>query len=100
MKKQEENDISISWDKITLRFSEMEPIVIPRASLRTRVQLVEWIYCLTGWLGMSLRRMRAFIAAVFRHHGWSLPGPRDEFFLTAPVPGNESEALMPALARA
>jgi hypothetical protein len=96
MKKQENNDISISKDKITLRFDGMEPIVILRSRLGTRLQLVEWIYRLTGWPGMSLLRMRGFIAAVFRHHGWALPEPKDDPLLTEPVGRNESEALLSA----
>lgn len=60
----------------------MEPIVIPRRALRTRLQLVEWIYRLTGWPGMDLQRMRKFISAVFRHHGWRLPEPDDFPLLT------------------
>ena len=99
MNKQENEEVSISWDKISLRFGEMEPVVIPRASLRTRLQLVEWVYRLTGWPGMNLRRMRAFIAAVFRHHGWALPEPKDDP-LTTLRRENESDKLLPALAPA
>jgi len=32
---------------------------------------------------MDLQRMRNFIAAVFRHHGWRLPKPDDFPLLTA-----------------
>lgn len=99
MNRQQNNGISISWDKIELRFGEMEPILIPRAHLRTRLQLVEWIYRLTGWPGMNLRRMQAFIAAVFRHHGWALPDPKRDP-LTTPLQGNESELLLLAIAHA
>jgi hypothetical protein len=69
--------VTIDLDRITLSFGDMEPIGIPRRSLRTRLQLVEWIYRLTGWPGMDLQRMRKFIAAVFRHHGWALPALND-----------------------
>jgi len=69
--------VTIDSDRITLSFGNMEPIVIPRRALRTRLQLVEWIYRLTGWPGMDSQRMRKFIAGVFRHHGWRLPKPDD-----------------------
>jgi hypothetical protein len=84
MKAQNKQDrVTIDSDRITLSFGNMEPIVIPRRALRTRLQLVEWIYRLTGWPGMNLQRMRKFIAAVFRHHGWRLPKPQDFPLLTA-----------------
>ncbi len=67
------NAITIDADRISVVFGEMEPIVIPRRTLRTRLQLLEWIYRLTGWPGMTLSRIRHFIAAVFRHHGWGVP---------------------------
>ena len=67
------NEVSITLDEITLRFGEMESIVIPRSTLRTRLQLIEWVYRLTGWPGMNLQRLRTFIAAIFAHHGWALP---------------------------
>ena len=84
MKAQNKQDrVTIDSDRITLSFGNMEPIVIPRRALRTRLQLMEWIYRLTGWPGMNLQRMRKFIAAVFRHHGWRLPKPQDFPLLTA-----------------
>jgi hypothetical protein len=55
----------------------MEPVVIPRASLRTRLQLIDWVYRLTGWPGMNRCRLRTFIAAIFTHHGWALPKSKD-----------------------
>jgi hypothetical protein len=55
----------------------MEPVVIPRAALRTRVQLIDWVYRLTGWPGMNRCRLRTFIAAIFAHHGWALPESKD-----------------------
>ncbi len=70
---QSRDEVTINADRITLRSGEMELVVIPRRTLRTRRQLLEWIYRLTGWPGMSLRAMRVFIETVFRHHGWSLP---------------------------
>lgn len=76
-----DNEVIINAERITLRFGEMEPIIIPRSSLRTRLQLIEWIYRLTGWPGMSQPRMRRFIEAVFRHHGWELPDPTDDSLL-------------------
>lgn len=75
--------ITIEQDRITLSFGTMEPIVIPRHALRTRLQLVEWIYRFTGWPGMDLQRMRKFIATVFHHHGWGLPEADDFPLLTA-----------------
>jgi hypothetical protein len=99
MNNQENNEIAISRDKISLRFGEMEPVLIPRARLRTRLQLVEWIYRLTGWPGMNLRRMRAFIAAVFQHHGWALPEEKDDP-LTTPKRAIEAETLLPDIVHA
>jgi hypothetical protein len=69
------NEVSITSDNITLRFGNMEPVVIPRSSLRTRLQLIDWVYRLTGWPGMNRCRLRTFIAALFEHHGWTLPEP-------------------------
>ena len=97
MKKQEDNNISIRWDTITLSFDGMEPIVIPRARLRTRLQLVEWIYRMTSWPGMNLRLMRAFIAAICRHHGWQLPESRDDL-QTTPGQGTWKTELLPVIA--
>ena len=91
----ENNNVSIEWDKITLRFGNMESIVIPRASLRTRLQLIKWVYRLTGWPGMNLLRMRAFIAAVFGYHGWELPETKDGAVLTERTQGNE--VLLPSV---
>jgi hypothetical protein len=71
------NEVSITPEKITLRFGEMEPVVVPRTSLRTRLQLIDWVYRLTGWPGMSVQGLRAFIAAVFQHHGWGLSEAKD-----------------------
>ena len=83
------NEVSISMDRIRLRFGQMEPITIPRRSLRTRLQLIEWIYRLTHWSGMNLERMRRFIEAVFRHHGWALPDPMDRSLAGAAMPVGE-----------
>jgi hypothetical protein len=82
MNKQSNNQVSITVDKIILRFEEMEPIVIPRRTLRTRLQLVEWIYRLTGWPGMKVWYLREFVAAIYGHHGWALPSSHDQLFLT------------------
>ena len=81
MNKTNNNEIVIGIDKITARFGEAEPIVIPRASLRTRLQLIAWVYRLTCWPGMNLPRLRAFITALFKHHGWSLPDSSDDSLL-------------------
>jgi hypothetical protein len=92
MKAQNKQDrITIDSDRITLSFGNMEPIVIPRRALRTRLQLVEWIYRLTGWPGMDLQRMRKFIGAVFRHHGWRLPKLDDFPLLTADETNSSSD---------
>jgi hypothetical protein len=64
----------------------MEPVVIPRASLRTRVQLIDWVYRLTGWPGMNRCRLRTFIAAIFAHHGWALPESNDNALGNAAMP--------------
>lgn len=88
----ETNQISIDLDKVTLRFGEMEPVVIPRCALRTRLRLIDWIYRLAGWPGMNVQRLRAFIGAIFRHHGWSLPDPKDDPVLNrGPQSGGELE---------
>ena len=78
--------VTIALDRITLSFGEMEPIVIPRRALRTRLNLLEWTYRLAGWPGMSLSRLRSFISAVSRHHGWRLPEPNDVPLLPADGP--------------
>jgi hypothetical protein len=92
MKAQNKQDrITIDSDRITLSFGNMEPIVIPRRALRTRLQLVVWIYRLTGWPGMDLQRMRKFIGAVFRHHGWRLPKLDDFPLLTADETNSSSD---------
>jgi hypothetical protein len=70
--------VTIDHDNITLRSGNMEPVVIPRTALRTRLQLVDWTYRLTGWPGMTVEALRALIAAVFRQHGWTLSDPEDE----------------------
>ena len=64
----------------------MEPVVIPRTSLRTRLQLIEWVYRLTGWPGMNRCRLRTFIAAIFAHHGWALPESKDDPLANAAMP--------------
>ena len=98
MKTEEINDVSIDLDKITLRFGEMEPVVIPRDAIRTRLRLIDSIYRLTGWPGMNLQRLRTFIEAIYRHHGWSLPGSEDDPFLVpGPMSGSETEARMAGL---
>ncbi len=86
-----ENQTVITRDEITLRFGEMEPIVIPRRSLRTRLQLIEWVYRLTGWPGMNLRRLRTFIAAVLRHHGWGLAEEPDNPRVAGVTVGDERQ---------
>jgi hypothetical protein len=63
---------SITPDQITLRFDAIEPVVIPRADVRTRLQLIDWVYRLTGHPGMTMEALRAFITAVFQRHGWRL----------------------------
>lgn len=97
MNTQEINQVSIDLDTVTLRFGEMEPVVIPRSALRTRLRLIDWIYRLTGWPGMNVRRLRIFIEAIYRHHGWRLPQlENDNFLLLNPQPGSESEVRMEA----
>ncbi|HEV3410283.1 MAG TPA: hypothetical protein VG095_08305 [Chthoniobacterales bacterium] len=89
--KQQRDEVLITLEEITLRFGEMEPVVIPRATLRTRLQLIAWVYRLTGWPGMNVQRLRAFIAAVSLHHGWALPDAEDD------VSGEVSRDAEPAL---
>jgi hypothetical protein len=101
MKTKEINEVSIDLDKITLRFGEMEPVVIPRNAIRTRLRLIDWIYRLTGWPGMNVRRLRTFIEAIYQHHGWPLPVLADDQFLVpSPTSGNEKEAPMAAASAA
>ena len=76
--KPKHQEVSITSDQITLRFGAMEPVSIPRADLRTRLQLIEWVYRLTGWPGMSVKALRVFITAVFQTHGWGIPESEDD----------------------
>jgi hypothetical protein len=71
------DEVVISPANITLRFGEMTPVVIPRASCRNQLRLLEWVYRLTDWPGMNLQRLRTFITAVSKHHGWGLPEAAD-----------------------
>jgi hypothetical protein len=87
------NKVSIALDEITLRFGDMEPVVIPRSTLRTRLQLIEWVYRLTAWRGMNLLRLRIFIAAIFAHHGWALPEANTSVPLAAPRNKDRAEPL-------
>jgi hypothetical protein len=99
MNTKELNKISIDLDKITLRFGEMEPVLIPRNVVRTRLRLIDWIYRLTGWPGMNVRRLRTFIEAIYRHHGWPLADSGgDPFLVPEPTRGDELEARTEALA--
>ena len=92
MKTQSHQDrVTIASDRITVSFGAMEPIVIPRRALRTRLHLLEWTYRLTGWPGMNLSRLRNFISAVSRHHGWRLPDPNDIALLPADRPQHHSD---------
>ena len=84
MNEESRNKVSITLDKITLRFGDSEPVVIPRSRLRTRLQLIEWVYRLTDWPGMNLKRLLIFIAAIFAHHGWALPKVNTSLPLAAP----------------
>jgi len=67
--------VTIDNNNVLLRLGEAESIVIPRRSLRTRLQLLEWVYRLTSWPGMNPHRLRTFIASMCGHHGWELPDP-------------------------
>ncbi|PZR70602.1 MAG: hypothetical protein DLM73_17365 [Chthoniobacterales bacterium] len=75
------NQVLIDLDNVTLRFGEMEPVVIPRSAIGTRLRLIDWVYRLTGWPGMKVQYLREFIAAIYRHHGWALPLPQEDTFL-------------------
>lgn len=101
MNKKRDEQIIIGLDAVTLRFGDMEPVVIPRARIATRLRLLDCVYRLTGWAGMNARRLRAFIAAVSNHHGWALPEPgadpllvedaaARDFQLSAAAPAKES----------
>ena len=95
------NEVSITSDEITLRFGDMEPVVIPRASLGTRLRLLDWVYRLTAWPGMNVQRLGAFIGAVFRHHGWGLPEqPADDVLIAESTPLAEPGFHPPHLAGA
>jgi hypothetical protein len=80
------NDIEVTSDSITLSFGDMEPVVIPRTSLRTRLQLIDWVYFLTDWPGMNRSRLRSFIAAIFAHHGWASPESKGYTLANAAMP--------------
>lgn len=74
-----EDHINIDLDRVTLRLGDTEPIVIPRRKVSTGLRLLAWTYRLTGYPGMTAGRLRAFIKAVSRHHGWSLPESENGF---------------------
>jgi hypothetical protein len=71
--KPKDSQITINADEIVVHLDKSAPIAIPRSRLRTRLRLLDWTYSLIGRPGITLRHLRAFIAAVFRHHGWALP---------------------------
>jgi hypothetical protein len=71
--KPKDNQITINADEIVVHLESSEAIAIPRSSLRTRLQLLDWTYSLIGRPGITLRHLRALISAVFHHHGWALP---------------------------
>ena len=71
--KPEEKKITINAREIVIHLDSSEPIVIPRSKLRTRLELLGWTYTLAGHPGITLQHLRAFIGAMFRHHGWALP---------------------------
>jgi hypothetical protein len=73
--KRKDNHITINPDEIVVHLDSSERIAIPRSKLRTRLQLLDWTYSLLGRPGMTLPKIRALIAGVFRHHGWALPLP-------------------------
>lgn len=93
MNEESPNKVSITLDEITLRFRDSEPVVIPRSTLHTRLQLIEWVYRLTGWPGMNLKRLRTFIAAIFGHHGWALPKVNTSVPLAKPSNKDRTEPL-------
>ncbi|MEO7166252.1 MAG: hypothetical protein ABI016_04370 [Chthoniobacterales bacterium] len=91
MNTKEIDQVLIDLDNVTLRFGEMEPVVIPRSAVRTRLRLLDLIYRLTGWPGMKVQYLRKFIAAIYRRHGWTLPLPEEDPLLkTAPPRGDEA----------
>jgi hypothetical protein len=93
MNEESRDKVSITLDEITLRFGDMEPVVIPRSTLRTRLQLIEWVYRLTAWRGMDLQRLRTFIAAIFAHHGWALPEANTSVPIAAPSYKDRAEPV-------
>ncbi len=72
------NQVLIGLDTVTLRFGKMEPVVIPRSAVGTRLRLIDWVYRLTGWPGMKVQYLREFVTAIYRHHGWALPDPEED----------------------
>ncbi|HEY2802225.1 MAG TPA: hypothetical protein VGI85_16680 [Chthoniobacterales bacterium] len=82
MKTKKTNQVLIDLDNVTLRFGEMEPVVIPRSAVGTKLRLIDWVYRLTGWPGMKVQYLREFVAAIYRHHGWALPLPEEDTFLS------------------
>ncbi len=101
MNTEKTNQVLIDLDNVTLRFGEMEPVVIPRSAVRTRLRLLDCVYRLTGWPGMKVQYLREFIAAIYRHHGWALPDPEeDPLLISMPQSASEWEARMAAVAGA
>jgi hypothetical protein len=98
MNEESPNKVSITLDEITLRFGDSKPVVIPRSTLRTRLQLIEWVYRLTEWPGMNLKRLRTFIAAIFAHHGWALPKVSISVPLAEPSNKDRTELFVHAAA--
>ena len=95
------NQVLIDLDKVTLRFGEMEPVVISRSAVRTRLRLIDCVYRLTGWPGMKLQYLREFIAAIYRRHGWALPDPdEDPLLISIPQSASGLEARIAAVASA
>jgi hypothetical protein len=71
--KSKDTQITINADEIVIHLDRSESIAIPRAKLRTRLELLAWIYSLISHPGVKLRHLRALLSAMFRHHGWAIP---------------------------
>ena len=84
--------VTVNTREIAVPLDGREPIIIPRAKLRTRLELLAWSYLLAGRHGMTLRHLRAFIAAMFRHHGWPLPVDEDGAAQDSAKDGNTAMA--------
>jgi len=94
--KTKHSEISIDADEISIRAGAMEPVVIRRADLRTRLELIDWVYRLTGWPGITVQALRAFISAVLAEHGWAFASAEDNSAAETSRPASSTTHLVTA----